>query len=187
MVRSTIVLEKSCLHGTSTEQLEQLCESCRTLIPDVVLYELFLAPSVARAKCLRKLRRDQNIISVVMGVGALFRFELNDRSLCTPLDGRFVVRVKLSDSLFDSISTFTREQTQYLNAKETDLCAQTLDAISIWRTVDRFFPRLHGLSPGGHWKAVEEARSVIANDTPAVRQIYDDIRQQWKTPKWVPR
>ncbi len=121
-----------------------------------------------------------------MGVGDLFRFELGNRSPCMPLDGRFIVRVKLADSLFDSAGALTREQTQYLSAKETDLRAQTLDAIRIWRSVDRFFPRLRGLNAGGDCEAVEEARRIIANDIATVRRIYDAIRQQWKATNGFP-
>ncbi len=179
-----VVLDKSYLQGTCAEQVEQLCNNCRTLIPDVHLYELFLAPSSTRARCLRKLRRDQPVVDVVMGLGVLFRFEVNNCAPCTPLDERFVVRVKLADSLFDSSGTLTPEQTQYLDKTEMDLCAQTVNVISIWRTVDRFFPRLHGLKPGDSCEAVEQARNSIANDTLTVRQIYEDIRQQWEIPNW---
>jgi len=96
------------------------------------------------------------------------------------------VRVKLADSLFDSSGTLTPEQTQYLDNTEMNLSAQTLNAISIWRTVDRFFPRLHGFKPGDSCDAVEQARNIIGNDTLTVRQIYEDIRKQWEMPNWFP-
>jgi hypothetical protein len=111
---------------------------------------------------------------------------LGNGSPCTPLDGRFIVSVKLRDSLFDSACTLTPEETQYLNAKETELRAQTLDMVRIWRSVNLFFPQLKGLKPGVDCEAVEEARRVIANDTTAVRQIYDSICQGWEPPNGLP-
>jgi hypothetical protein len=186
MAKARIILDKSYLQGTSAEEVEQLCKSYRTFVPDVLLIELFSAPSPIRAKCLRKIRHDQDIIAVITGVGDLFRFELVNRSPCTPLEGRFIVNAKLSDSLFNSVCPLTPEQTQYLSAKETELRARTLDMISIWRSVDRFFPRLRGLKPGGDREAIEEARRVVGNDTTAIRQIYHGICQEWVPPNGFP-
>ncbi len=186
MAKVRIILDKSYLQGTSAEEVEQLCKSYKTFVPDVLLMELFLAPSSTRARCLRKLRHDQDIVAVVTGMGDLFGFELVNWSPCTPLDGRFVVNAKLSDSLFNPVCSLTPEQTQYLNAKETELRAGTLDMISIWRSIDRFFPGLKGLKPGGDREAIQEACRVIGNDTTAIRQIYDGIRREWVPPDGFP-
>lgn len=184
--KPNIILDKSYLQGSSPQRVEQLCGDCRTLLPDVLFYELFLAPSYMRAACFRKLPHDRNVIAVVTGVGDLFKFELISRAPCTPLDKRFVKSLKLNNSLFNPTSKLTPEQTHYLNSKETDLDRQTLGTIGIWRSVDQFFPELKGLKPGGNDAAVQEARLAIASDTKAVRQIYEGIRQEWKVPIGFP-
>jgi len=183
MATATIILDKSYLQGTSTDEVETLCRTHRTLVPDVLLMELFSAPSHTRAVCLQKLwRRDKGVVFVVNGVGGLFRFELDNRLPCTPIDERFIVSARLSDSLFDPSCVLTPQQTRYLDDKETELRADTLDMIGIWRSVDRFFPRLRGLKPSGDCEAIDEARRLIASDTTLVRQIYAGICREWKPP-----
>lgn len=166
-----VVLDKSYLDGTSTEQVERLCLDHTVLMPDVLFYELLTTDDEKRIRCFRKIPDKENPFELLPNIDELLRYEQQNNKPCTPIYDRCLpIRYTLNFKLgFD---------TKIINTQKKQIEEDTNAFIESCLHVREFFPEWNGIEYKCLPRAIEEARSRVASNINFIRDVYGKIRSQ---------
>ncbi len=80
-----ILVDKSYLHGSTKNEISQLCYEHDVIVPQVLFYELLTTTPDSRKKCVSKLPEEYGAYDMIPGVGEYLSLEAGRQEAATPV------------------------------------------------------------------------------------------------------
>lgn len=196
-----IVIDKSFLDGSTTEQIRLLCGQHTVLFSEILLFELMTTSLKSQKRCFSKFPATPNPVVLIPSVGTLLSYEIKNGVSCMPLierkiqeDFKFNERLALGTFIPGGDVKLTIEE--WLSLVRND----TINFLERCAVVYQFFPELNGVENKEFYEAINQARIRIATDEDFVKEIYasfldenappdapkpDVIDKTWAFFRWV--
>ncbi len=171
-----IVIDKSYLHGASTETVRRLCEEHNVLFTEALFYELLTTEASERDACFAKFPEKENPVTLIPRAGPVLRYENKHLRAASPLiDHRIKVDFRFN-------SGFTTGTFQHSPDEETALAEWRQD---VKREVEKFHeiatgvsawcPRLRTVSGEELSIGCEDLKRQACTDPDVVRNVYQSL------------
>lgn len=192
-----VVLDKSFLQGTNSKDIADLCLNNDVLMPESLFFELLTTEPKIRAVCFKKVPKIENPLVLVPNVGTIIRYEIQNNKPCSDIREIAInVRYKFNEKLVSTNFTLTEQQRLDLSEWGNDIKSQIEDFKEKSAVVTGWFPKTKGFKPGRDLSPIEEAKSLICQDSNVVKSIYqqikhktfpepDQIHEKWALFKWI--
>lgn len=196
-----IVVDKSFLQACKRSDIERLIKNHRLIMPDTLFYELVTTDDDKRIKCFSKIPEIENPMDLVPNIGALLRYENENKKPSYPLrkrriDIKYVFNKRLTSEEFE----FSKEQKAAREQQECDVARETKEFIERFVKIYEVFPDLHGCSTGKIVEKVNSLLKVAYTDHKFVKDVYsrtignanypinvspENIGKNWAVFRWV--
>jgi len=139
----TIVLDKSFVRSASGEQLREICETHRALMPEDLFFELIHSDEQTKARCFAKFPARDNPVGLLPPVGVLIQYENENRRPSTPIwNHRLVFRYKFNDKLGTGEFEMNHQQLAGVRKWEEELATDTANFADRAKLIVKIFPVL---------------------------------------------
>lgn len=149
-------------------------------MPEALFLELLTTHERERMACFRKFPGVDNPVDLIDNVGALFLYEAENNSPCTPLHERcykinFAFNAKLNAGDF----VIKPECQKVLEAWESELAHEIERFKGSSAVIHHWFPELASFQPGQSEVCIHEAMREVAENAEKVRGLYGQIRRRY--------
>lgn len=171
-VKPLVVLDKDYLQGSKPAAIEQLCRDYCVLMPEALFFELLTCGRAIRSQCYAKFPAQDNPVALMPLVGKLIRFEWKKRKPARPLYAHRLLKesFRFNARLAAGDLEFTSGHERGIAAWRRDVDKDADRHVELCRTIHRIFPGIVGKSGRARASGIADARSMVANHLPMVRE-----------------
>ena len=171
-----IVIDKSYLHGASTETVRRLCEEHNVLFTEALLYELLTTEESKRVGCFAKFPEKENPVTLIPRAGPLLRYENKHLRAASPLiDHRIKVDFRFNPKLATETFQHSPDEETALAEWRDDVKREVETFHEVATGVSAWCPRLLTASGKELCIGCEDLKRQACTDPDVVRGVYRSL------------
>lgn len=173
-----VILDKSYLHGVSTDRFREIHKQHTLLMTDPLFRELVTTRHNSMTTCFQAIPPGEDPVVLIPEIGVLLEYERKEHTSCLPLSAR---RLSLHYTFHSGLreGKFSFDSKQKEAVEEIGRHHRETAKIFFRHSAEipRIFPELNGCSPGQPRDIVYGTMHRVAREPDRVREIYSHTKR----------
>lgn len=176
MTKPTVILDKSYLQGSKSEDIRSLCQTHLVLMPDVLFYELLSTDEATRSRCFQKFPVVDDPVILAPNVSTLLSHEIATHTPCgAPSNWRVDFSYRFNPGLMDPAYRLEPETQAFLEKQNVETKNDVAEFAERVRVTASLFPDVCTGRDDRREAAKTEAEKTISTDPSAVVAFYRQL------------